>query len=68
MRLELLTLTLEDEKWVEMLSKQLFGDRDMDTITMDQLKDTIKKMQATEPDCSHWTFGGCVRSWGCRLI
>ncbi|KIP10018.1 hypothetical protein PHLGIDRAFT_101881 [Phlebiopsis gigantea 11061_1 CR5-6] len=50
-----------DEKWVETLSKQLFGDRDPESITMGDLKATIQKLQAMEPDCNHWTFGGMQR-------
>ena len=28
---------------------------------MDDLKATIRRLQAMEPDCNHWTFGGMQR-------
>ena len=55
------SLSAEDEKWVEQLTHQLFGDKDPDSISMEELKAVMLKMQAMEPDVTHWTFGNMQR-------
>ena len=54
-------LDLDDEKWVEQLTHQLFGDKDPDSISMQELQAVMLKMQAMEPDVTHWTFGNMQR-------
>ncbi|KAI0046507.1 linoleate diol synthase [Auriscalpium vulgare] len=55
------TTSQEDEKWVETLMGTVFGDKPVEELTVDDFKDAAKKIQATEPDIHHWTFGNMKR-------
>ncbi|KAI0654091.1 linoleate diol synthase [Cubamyces menziesii] len=55
------TTSQEDEKWVEQLSAQLFPGRTVESVSIEDFKEVAKRMQAKEPDASHWTFGGLQR-------
>lgn len=50
-----------DEKWVEQLTAHLFGGRNPDDITPADLKQVLLKVQESEPDVTHWTFGNLKR-------
>ena len=51
------TLFVDDEQWVEQLNQSLFGNKPIEEITLQDMKEKIQEMQAKEPDCTHWTFG-----------
>ncbi|EKM53767.1 uncharacterized protein PHACADRAFT_260261 [Phanerochaete carnosa HHB-10118-sp] len=55
------TTSEHDEQWVEQLTRHLFGNRSPDTISMADLKQAMQKIQAQEPDATHWTFGNMQR-------
>jgi hypothetical protein len=56
------TTSQEDEKWVEQLFNQLFKGKSMDSVTVEDFMNMAKEVQAMEPDCDHWTFGGLKRT------
>ncbi|TDL21825.1 linoleate diol synthase [Rickenella mellea] len=55
------TTSVEDEKWIEKAFAQIFPDKTSDTITPRDFQVAAAKLQAMEPDCEHWTFGGLKR-------
>ncbi|KAF8265060.1 linoleate diol synthase [Lactarius quietus] len=55
------TTSQHNEEWVTTLMGSIFKDKPIDDLTVDDFKDAIKKIQAQEPDISHWTFGGLQR-------
>ncbi|KII87382.1 hypothetical protein PLICRDRAFT_253826 [Plicaturopsis crispa FD-325 SS-3] len=55
------TTSQEDEKWVERLSKKLFPGKTPDTVTINDFRLMARKIQATTPDVSHWTFDDLTR-------
>jgi linoleate 10R-lipoxygenase len=55
------TTSEADEKWVEQLMGHVFQDKSIDDLTADDFRAAIKKLQAQEPDISHWTFGNLQR-------
>ncbi|OSX64325.1 hypothetical protein POSPLADRAFT_1054938 [Postia placenta MAD-698-R-SB12] len=58
------TTSQQDEQWVEQLFGQIFPDQTWDKITIKDFKQTAKKLQATEPDVTQWTFGNLKRQDG----
>jgi cytochrome P450 len=55
------TTSAEDEKWVETAFQKLFADKTPETVTANDFRIMAQKLQATEPDIEHWTFGGLTR-------
>ncbi|KAI0059711.1 linoleate diol synthase [Artomyces pyxidatus] len=55
------TTSQEDEKWTETLMSSIFGDKPVEELTIDDFMSAAKKIQADEPDVTHWTFGNLQR-------
>ncbi|KAI0269044.1 linoleate diol synthase [Russula aff. rugulosa BPL654] len=55
------TTSEADEKWVEQLMGHIFPDKSVDSLTVDDFKSAVLKIQAQEPDITHWTFGNLQR-------
>ncbi|KAH9986089.1 linoleate diol synthase [Russula compacta] len=55
------TTSQADEKWIEQLMGHIFPDQSIDNLTIDDFKAAVLKIQAEEPDISHWTFGNLQR-------
>jgi linoleate 10R-lipoxygenase len=53
------TASQADKKWVEQLMGHIFPDQSIDSVSPD-FKDAVLKIQAEEPDITHWTFGKWV--------
>jgi len=54
------TTSVEDAKWVEAIFGKLFSGKSPEEITPADFKIVAKKMQESEPDIQHWTFGKFV--------
>lgn len=55
------TTSVEDEAWVEAMFKQIFPGKEPDDLSISDFKATAKKLQAIQPDVTHWTFGNLQR-------
>jgi linoleate 10R-lipoxygenase len=55
------TTSEADEKWVEQIFGQIFQGKSPESITPTDFKMAAVKMQAMEPDVTHWTFGNMQR-------
>ncbi|KAF8473705.1 linoleate diol synthase [Russula ochroleuca] len=55
------TTSEADEKWVEQLMGHVFPNQSIDSLTTQDFKDAVLKVQAEEPDITHWTFGNLQR-------
>ncbi|KAN0138091.1 hypothetical protein V8E53_003980 [Lactarius tabidus] len=51
------TTSQADEQWVTKLMGRIFKDKPIDELTVDDFMEAVKKIQAQEPDISHWSFG-----------
>ncbi len=54
------TTSIQDEEWTQKIFSQLFPGKPTDEITVNDFKSAAAKVQQSQPDLSHWTFGGCV--------
>jgi cytochrome P450 len=55
------TISVEDEQWTEKIFTQLFNNKPVEEVTIDDFKKAAKQAQAMEPDVSQWTFGNLKR-------
>ncbi|KAI0060754.1 linoleate diol synthase, partial [Artomyces pyxidatus] len=55
------TTSQEDEQWVETLMNTIFDNKPVEELTLDDFRSATKKIQASEPDVTHWTFGSLKR-------
>ncbi|KAK7686255.1 hypothetical protein QCA50_010475 [Cerrena zonata] len=55
------TTSVEDEQWVHDTFNHIFPGKTPDELTVKDFKITAKKLQAMEPDVTHWTFGNLKR-------
>ncbi|KAA1469100.1 linoleate diol synthase, partial [Dentipellis sp. KUC8613] len=55
------TTSVEDEEWVTKLLGTIFKDKPLDQVTVQDFMMAAKKLQAEEPEVTHWTFGGMQR-------
>ncbi|KAF9530418.1 linoleate diol synthase [Crepidotus variabilis] len=55
------TTSREDEQWTQKVFQQLFGDKPSGHVTVDDFKMAAMKIARTQPDITHWTFGGIKR-------
>ncbi|KAI0260103.1 linoleate diol synthase [Gloeopeniophorella convolvens] len=55
------TTSEADEKWVEQLMGGVFPGKTVEQLTLNDFKEAVVKIQAQEPDISHWTFGNLQR-------
>ncbi|KAN0138085.1 hypothetical protein V8E53_003974 [Lactarius tabidus] len=55
------TTSQADEQWATKLMDNIFPDKSVDDLTIDDFKVAVKNIQGQEPDVSHWTFGGLQR-------
>jgi cytochrome P450 len=55
------TTSKEDEKWVTQVFEQIFEGKDPEDVTPADFKAAAAKIQSTEPDITHWTFGNMQR-------
>lgn len=55
------TTSEADEKWVEQLMGHVFPGQSIESLTVDDFKGAVLKIQAQEPDITHWTFGNLKR-------
>ncbi|KAG5647805.1 hypothetical protein DXG03_007727 [Asterophora parasitica] len=55
------TTSVEDEKWVEGLFDNIFDGKAPEDISVTDFKLAARKIQATRPDITDWTFGGLQR-------
>jgi hypothetical protein len=51
------TTSAEDEQWIQQIFSQLFDGKSPETVTPQDFVVAAKKMQDSEPDIQHWTFG-----------
>ncbi|PIL25197.1 cytochrome P450 [Ganoderma sinense ZZ0214-1] len=55
------TTSQADEEWVAKMGEKFFPDKTVEQLTIQDFKELAQKVQATEPDVSHWTFGSLQR-------
>ncbi|KAJ6581524.1 linoleate diol synthase [Mycena capillaripes] len=55
------TTSMEDEKWVSRVFEQIFEGKAPEQVTPDDFKAAAAKIQSTQPDITHWTFGDLQR-------
>ncbi|KAG5723411.1 Psi-producing oxygenase C [Termitomyces sp. T112] len=55
------TTSLEDEKWVGKVFDQIFEGKSPETLSVEEFKSAARKIAATQPDITDWTFGGLKR-------
>ncbi|KAJ7698801.1 linoleate diol synthase [Mycena metata] len=55
------TTSAEDEKWVSDVFEQIFDGKDPEAVTPADFKAAAHKVQAMQPDITHWTFGKMER-------
>jgi hypothetical protein len=55
------TTSAEDEEWIQQIFGQLFEGKSPEMITPMDFAGAAKKMQDSEPDIQHWTFGRLQR-------
>jgi hypothetical protein len=54
------TTGVEDEQWTQKVFGQLFQGKPSDEVTVNDFKMAAIKVQQTQPDVKHWTFGEYV--------
>lgn len=54
------TTSVQDEQWTQKIFSQLFPGKPTDEITVNDFKSAAAKVQQSQPDLTHWTFGGCA--------
>ncbi|TFK39791.1 linoleate diol synthase [Crucibulum laeve] len=55
------TTSVADEKWTEHVFAQIFDGKPAEQVTANDFRYAARKAQETQPDISHWTFGGLQR-------
>ncbi|KAJ7890508.1 linoleate diol synthase [Mycena olivaceomarginata] len=55
------TTSREDEKWVDRVFEQVFDGKKPEDVTPGDFKAAASKLQAMQPDITHWTFGDLKR-------
>ncbi|KAF9466079.1 linoleate diol synthase [Collybia nuda] len=55
------TTSEEDEKWVGKIFDNIFDGKSPDDVTPEDFKNAGHKIQASQPDITHWTFGDLKR-------
>ncbi|TBU30522.1 heme peroxidase [Dichomitus squalens] len=55
------TTSKADEEWVAQMGEKYFQGRPVESLTIQDFRNLAKKVQATEPDLSHWTIGSLQR-------
>ncbi|KAH8104009.1 linoleate diol synthase [Cristinia sonorae] len=55
------TTSMEDEQWVHQVFAKIFPGKQPDELTVQDFKAKAKELHATDPDVTHWTFGGLQR-------
>lgn len=61
------TTSQEDEQWTGKIFNQLFDAKPTEEVTVDDFKTAAMRVQRMQPDITHWTFGGYVSDFWCRL-